>query len=102
MPSLGTSVAIYIENSAGIPTTAFLIFSTEQISVPIGYGGRLLTEPQIFFAVPMPPEGLTINWNIPNDPALTGLSIFGQVIEVDPGTLFGFSASRGLRATIGI
>ncbi len=100
-PTIGSTSNIFVENSSYMPSTAFLIFSSEKAAIAPGYGGRLLCEPEFVVPVPLPAFGLTLQWAIPNLQSLIGVTIYGQVIEVDPGAHFGFSATRGLRVTIG-
>ncbi len=100
-PSLGTSVSLLLGNSSGNNASVFLLMSTEQANLPTNKGGALLTELLLSLALPMPPSGLNLLWAVPNDPVLSGLSVYLQSVQSDPAAHFGFAFSDGLRLTLG-
>lgn len=100
-PSLGQTLSLQLENSSGALAASLFFSSTETAMLDTKAGGMLLTEPTIVQYSLLPAGGLSINWSVPNNPALAGRNLYVQAVEQDPGATFGFSFTRGLRLTFG-
>ncbi|HZM00803.1 MAG TPA: hypothetical protein VFD43_11185, partial [Planctomycetota bacterium] len=86
---------------SGALAASLFFSSTETAMLDTKAGGMLLTEPTIVQYSLLPAGGLSINWSVPNNPALAGRNLYVQAVEQDPGATFGFSFTRGLRLTFG-
>src|SRR5262249_10321246 len=79
VPAIGQSIGLTIGNSAGAPTSALLLIGSGETSIPTGKGGTLLVAPLLTVALSLPAGSLTLNENLPNDPALCGVHADLQV-----------------------
>jgi hypothetical protein len=100
-PQLGATVVVQAQNTSGAPAPAFLVVSAEPASIPTNLGGVVLVEPTSPLAFTLPAGGLNLAWAVPSDPALTGIVLHAQIVQADPGALFGWAFSRGLRVVPG-
>jgi Tol biopolymer transport system component len=101
-PVFLTTISIDIDNSFTNWTVGLLSMGLGQTSIPTRAGGTWLVD-QVFVSVVMPiaPGGSPLSGAIPGDPALCGLSIFGQVLELDAGAAHGISFTPGLELSFG-
>ncbi|GJM23419.1 MAG: hypothetical protein DHS20C15_33340 [Planctomycetota bacterium] len=99
-PKLGTSYSLAVGNSLGAPTLAYLFLGFAQQSLPIK-GGTLLVNAQLIQGFPLPAGTKFLSLAIPEDTALCGLDVFGQLLQLDPGAPLGVSFSEGMRMTLG-
>lgn len=79
---------------------AALPFKGGALLVNIGPPGGLI--PMAFPGVGPGGGALTLPFTFPDDPALSGVSIYLQVLAADPGAPRGVSQSNGLREQIGV
>ena len=101
-PTVGQPLTLLLENSSGYTVPMLLFASTETAIFDTKAGGSLLTEPTIVVASGVPAGGLQVNWNVPNTPALIGVTLHVQAVQVDTGAAFGFAFSPGLTLTFGL
>jgi Tol biopolymer transport system component len=100
-PIYGATPTLAIDNSSGAWTPALLAFGFGRASIPTRAGGTLLVDAPLFVVEAIPPPGLSLPFTVPLDPALCGLTIDLQVLELDPGAGFGISFTPGLEWTFG-
>ncbi|MEW6742745.1 MAG: hypothetical protein AB1486_08295 [Planctomycetota bacterium] len=102
-PVLGSTVTLLIDNSyAPNPTTAMLFLGLAAASIDTPLGGTLLVTPGWIVTLAMPgSSSLSLPGTIPLDPALSGLHVFLQVLENDPGASNGVSFTPGLDLLLG-
>ncbi len=100
-PVLGGNLIVQVGNSAGPPTTGFLLLGFSAGSVPTFLGGTLLLVPSSVFILLIPPAGLDLQGMIPDDPRLCGVDVFLQALESDAGASHGFSFTQGLQLHLG-
>jgi hypothetical protein len=100
-PVLGSDVTMQVQNTAGIPSVMIVLASTELAAIETRNGGVLLAELDLLFAAPLPVGGANVDWSVPNDSALVGLSLYTQAIEADPGARYRVAFTPGLRLTLG-
>jgi len=101
-PVFLTTISIDIDNSFTNWTVGLLSMGLGQTSIPTRAGGTWLVD-QVFLGVVLPiaPGGSPLSGFIPGDPALCGLSIFCQVLELDAGAAHGISFTPGLELSFG-
>jgi hypothetical protein len=90
-----------IGNTSGGPVAAALLASMETANLPTEVGGAFLTEPTAIAPFALSAAGLVLPLAVPDVPGLVGQSVYGQVLEQDPGARFLVAFSRGLRLTFG-
>ncbi|MEW6746761.1 MAG: hypothetical protein AB1486_28805, partial [Planctomycetota bacterium] len=64
-------------------------------------GGTLLVIPEVIVGISIPAPLLALPAPIPYDCAFSGLSIYLQVLELDPGASQGVSFTPGLKLVLG-
>jgi hypothetical protein len=101
-PVLDTTITIDVGNSLGASTTCFLLGGYAQSSVPLNGGTLLVDQLFVIQAIPLDPGGDSLDVDIPNDPTMCGLKVFGQAVEIDAGAKKGLSFSPGLELDVGI
>lgn len=103
-PVLGTSISIAISNSTGTTTTdGLVLIGATEANVPTTKDGTLLVDPYLFLPVLLPPAGLTLDGVLPAyDPALCGIELDLQAIELDGQASRGVSFTPGLRLVLGV
>jgi hypothetical protein len=101
-PVLGTTVTVDVGNSLGSATAGLLFAGFSAASIPTNAGGTLLVG-SFFLMLPLPiaAAGIALDADLPDDPALCGLSVFSQVLELDGGALRGLSFTPGLELALG-
>ena len=100
-PILGTSLDLLLDNSLGTNTIALLFVGFSEIQVPTSKDGTLFVLPWRIFIFPVPGAGLTLPFDLECDPTLTGISVYLQALEADPGASKGVSFTPGLRMDLG-
>lgn len=100
-PVFNSSITIDVANSLGANTSGILVLGLASTSLQSGYGGTLVVNPQIVAPIAIPSPSLSIPAVIPNLPALCGVPLFVQALEVDGGASKGVSFSQGLTLVLG-
>ena len=100
-PQFGTTIHATLGNPSGQATFGLLIASTERAALPTSWGGVLLSEVLLQLVLPIGAGGETLDFDVPDDPTLTGLNEHVQVLELDQGARYGMAFTRGLRLTLG-
>jgi hypothetical protein len=101
-PVLGTTITIDLGNSLGNWTIGFLLAGLSEVSVPTSLGGTLLVG-ELFLLLPLPiaPGGSSLSADLPIDPALCGLAVYTQMLELDADAAKGVSFTPGLELVFG-
>jgi len=100
-PVLGSSITLAFDDSYGIWTVGIALFGLQSASIPTTRGGTLLVQPFLIELAGLPPSGGAISGTVPRDATLYGVSLFAQVLELDPGAAYGMSFTPGLQLTFG-
>ena len=100
-PVLGSDVTVDIENSLGSTTRGFLFLGFDSASIATRLGGTLLVDSTWTWPLTIPGAGLSLTDTLPNDPALSGTSIYLQTLEIDSGASHGVSFTAGLELRLG-
>jgi len=100
-PVVGTSITVDVSNSYGSPTVGLLLAGFARADTHTNRGGDLLVVASIVVPITFAWGGDSFGWAIPSDADLAGLTVDAQVIELDPGAVFGFSFTRGLELIVG-
>jgi hypothetical protein len=100
-PVLGGSTLVSIGNSSGTTTQGLLLAGFAAAAVPTALGGTVLVNGATFGTYSIPAVGLPVNLAVPDNPALMGLRVFMQALELDSGASQGVAFSQGLELTIG-
>ena len=100
-PAFGTTISVDAGNSYGSWSVGLLVLGLNSASIPTSAGGTLLVDPLLFVVFGLPPSGASFTGDIPRDPALCGVSIYLQALELDPGAQHGISFTPGLQLAIG-
>ena len=102
-PSVGATVQVHVENSAGQATSGFLLIGASPTIAPTTYGGTIhvAAPPSLVFPVGLPFAGLELVAALPPDPGLCGTAVFLQVLQLDPGASHGVSFTAALRLDLG-
>jgi hypothetical protein len=97
----GTTISIDASNSSGQWSEGFVPVGVSSADVPTSAGGDLLVAPLTMLLLPLLPSGGSIVTAIPRDLDFYGLTLYLQVIEIDPGAQHGLSFTPGLQLTLG-
>jgi hypothetical protein len=100
-PVLGQSINLTIANSSLAVTPGLLLLGASQESILTSKGGTLLVNPLIFLPLSLPVGSLVVTGTVPNDPALSGVEAYLQVLELDAGASKGISFTEGLDLLFG-
>jgi sugar lactone lactonase YvrE len=100
-PILGTTTTINLGNSLRLPTFGLIFVGLARLDLPTSWGGDLLVDPTWIVPVSFWYSDDSFDWDVPNDPALTGVTIDLQAIEADPGAAKGVSFTAGLELVLG-
>jgi Tol biopolymer transport system component len=100
-PAFGTTISIDIGNSYGNWSDGMLLIGLASASIPTSAGGTLLVAPLLQTLVVLRPSGVSLLETIPRDPALCGVVVYLQVLELDPGAAKGISFTPGLQLVVG-
>lgn len=101
-PVLGTTIKLGSTSSSNTTQVSILFFGISDISIPAPWGGPLLVDPILTVPQTLPPTGQGLVLPLPADVALCGLKVRFQLAQVDPGAIFGVSASKGLLMRLGL
>jgi sugar lactone lactonase YvrE len=100
-PVLGTTMTLDLANSLGQPTIGLVCVGYTRIVLPSTWGGDLLVDPTWVVPISFWYGSDSFNWDVPNDPSLTGMTIDVQGLESDPGAAKGVSFTAGLELVLG-
>ena len=100
-PKLDSTISMKLTNSGTTDAPGLLAFGTQAIALPSAFGGDLLVAPQIVLQLTVPAGGLILDIDIPCNPALCGLNIYGQGLMKDSGAAKQVSFSAGLSMILG-
>ncbi len=102
-PVLGTSITVTISNSLGAPTPGLVIVGLKEANLTTGKGGSLLVDPLLFTLEIIPAAGFALTGTFPPyDPALVGVELDLQALELDLGATKGYSFTQGLKLVLGV
>ncbi len=101
-PVVGTTTSLFIGNSAGVPTPAWLVFGEGVARSPTPWTGNLCVAMSGSIEIPsLPAQGGSLPLVIPNHPLLIGLGFSMQALVYDPGAQDQMAFSRGLAVITG-
>jgi hypothetical protein len=100
-PVLGANLTVTISNSLGANTPGLVLIGLAEASVVTGKGGTLLVAPLLFTPVLVHAAGESLSGPLPNNPALCGVAVDLQAIELDAGASKGMSFTAGLELLLG-
>jgi len=107
--NLGQSITVRLEDALG-GASGVCVGGTASASLP-AMGGTLLVDPAGAVMLPMAAGGpagfagagtFDLNWTVPANPALTGLSLFLQEWLLDAGAAQGIAFTNGLELVLGV
>lgn len=101
-PVLGTTPTIDLGSSTDATAPVGLFFGAQKASLPTPFDGTLLLIPIADWTLPLPPSGLSLPVQVPNDPGVSGATLLMQTVILDWGASKGLSFSRGLEIVAGI
>ena len=99
-PDLGSTIRLVLGNSRLQAASGLLIAGPSRTSVPLLGGTKLVAQTAVA-PVALGAEGAVLPTAIPNDPFFCGISVFFQLLVIDPGASQGVSLSRGLELNLG-
>ena len=99
-PVFDTTIDVDASDSSTNWTVGFLVVGLQPASLPFE-GGTLLVTPLLITSVPVSPWGWTTAAAIPRDDTLVNLSVFAQMLELDPAAPRGVALSAGLELHFG-
>lgn len=99
-PPSGRDVEVQIGNSRGQATSGLLVIGFDTAAIPAFFGGELLVQPAVIVPLQIPAGGIAL-WNPRPEELVCGVTVYLQVVQLDPGGPAGFSASDGLRLDLG-
>ncbi|MFO0980863.1 MAG: calcium-binding protein [Planctomycetota bacterium] len=100
-PVLCAPLEVFADNSSGVATTVVFLAGDHSVHRWTPWGGTVLVLPALAVSLQAPADGLSITSTIPCDGALCGMSVFAQVLELDPGASRGISFTPGLELRLG-
>ena len=100
-PVFGATISVDAGNSSGVATAGILVAGLAAASIPTTAGGTPPVDPALLTFVSIPAGGVSFSGTIPLDPGLCGLSVYLQLLELDPGASRGISFTPGLELAIG-
>jgi Tol biopolymer transport system component len=100
-PVIGSVVSLDVSNSLGAPTTGIMLFGFAAVDFPTRAGGHILADPLLILPGPLDAAGASYHDEIPRDDRACGLSIFVQVLEIDPGAAHNISFTPGIEIHFG-
>jgi hypothetical protein len=101
-PGLGFTFDIDVSDSRSQATTAIFFAGVNRANLQTSKGGTLLVAPYFSLVFPVPPAGSLWSLSFAPDPALIGVQVDLQVVEVDPLASKGLSFTAGLELLLGI
>jgi hypothetical protein len=100
-PVLGASLTVTISNSLGANTPGLVLIGVAQAELVTGKGGTLLVAPLLFVPLLIHAAGEGLSGTLPSDPALCGVAVDLQALELDAGASKGMSFTAGLKLLLG-
>lgn len=100
-PVSGRPCVLDVSNSRQWWTVGLLMVGASSAEIPTQAGGMLLVDAALFDLIPFTPWSATIPSTVPADPSVVGVTVYLQVIELDPGAAKGLSFTPGLALMIG-
>jgi hypothetical protein len=100
-PVLGSTITVTISNSLGANTPGLVLIGLAEASVGTNKGGTLLVVPLLFVPLLVHAAGEPLSGTLPNDPALCGVAVDLQTLELDAGASNGVSFTPGLKLLLG-
>jgi Tol biopolymer transport system component len=101
LPQLNQLSQFLIENSSQTWTIGLLILGGAPTDVKTGLKGHLLVDGEAYVLLSIPPYGETYGDVVLPDEFLTGLVMYAQALQLDPGAAKGVSFSAGLELGLG-
>jgi Tol biopolymer transport system component len=101
-PVFGASFTVDVGNSLGAATSALLLVGLQRASIPTGAGGTILVDLLLATPLALPAGGLSLPASFAHDPALCGITVDLQAIELDAGAAKNLSFTAGLELVPGI
>jgi hypothetical protein len=101
-PALGFLFGIDVTDSSSQATTAILFVGLSRANLATPKGGTLLVAPFFTTVLAVPPSGTLLLTQLPDDPALVGVKLDLQAIEIDAHASKGLSFTAGLELLLGI
>lgn len=109
LPNLGSAIVLDASNLAGLADLG--VFGEQLLTPnvdlglifgPAAVGCTLQITPLAFGVVPVFGGNAQFGFGVPSNPALVGISIFSQVVSIDPAAnASGWTSSNSVRAVIG-
>ncbi|GJM21998.1 MAG: hypothetical protein DHS20C15_19130 [Planctomycetota bacterium] len=99
-PTLGSNFQLFVGNSLGAPSQAWLFLGFSPAAIPFK-DGTLLVDAFKIQSFPVATNGTTLWPALPDDDELCHLSAFLQVLVIDPGATRGVAFSGGLELILG-
>ncbi|MBL8842127.1 MAG: PD40 domain-containing protein [Planctomycetes bacterium] len=100
LPMLGKDLTLTIGNSSGLWTVAALLVGSASDDLPL-YGGSLLVVPDFASALPLAPGSNVLDFCVPVDESLVGISLFTQALLLDPWACDGVAMTAGIEVAPG-
>jgi hypothetical protein len=100
-PVLGSNLTVTISNSLGVDTPGVALIGLARANLPTPKGGTLLVAPLLWIPLLIHAAGEPLNGTVPNSPALAGVEVDLQALELDVGASKGMSFTAGLELLIG-
>jgi len=100
-PVLGSGLTITISNSLGANTPGVVLLGLAEANVLTPKGGTLLVAPLLWIPLTIHAVGESLSGTLPNDPALCGVAVDLQALELDAGASKGMSFTAGLELLLG-
>lgn len=100
-PLLGEFTNLRFGNSLLEPTIGVWVLGTQPAFFPTPLAGTLNLAPSSWVTVPLPADGFEFAFWVPDDAGLCGVSLYNQLLVVDPFATDGLAFSRGLRLRFG-
>ncbi len=100
-PVLGANLTVTISNSLGANTPGLVLIGLAEANVLTPKGGTLLVAPLLWIPLLIHAAGESLSGSLPNDPALCGVAVHLQALELDAGASKGISFTAGLKLLLG-
>jgi hypothetical protein len=100
-PVLGSNLTVTISNSLGANTPGLVLVGLAEANVLTQKGGTLLVAPLLWIPLLIHAAGEPLNGTLPNNPALAGVEVDLQALELDAGASKGISFTAGLKLLLG-
>ncbi|MEW6743929.1 MAG: hypothetical protein AB1486_14350 [Planctomycetota bacterium] len=93
---------MWVGNSLGTATAAVAFLGLAKASLPTAWGGTLLVSPQGVYPFVLAGTGTELPLDLPCEGMFRGVSIYIQVLELDPGASARVSFTPGLDVMLGV